>query len=165
MTHSFTEAATLYAQNIPVVKEMEKAYKEDLRRFFELVGQSVQKGLAPSVITSVIDKGAWYSWLGSEEWSDRRVAVWSTWDQSTIMTESKVSFDVGTRSLDPGEIERYAALGRTAPLEKWFRAKKPSTWTLFRLEATWKAEEDPVEAAAAPVAAMLRVLEQTSKSA
>ncbi len=158
----FGEASRLYAENVPVVREMQKAFTEDLKEFFAQVSEAVRRNAEPLKSASLLDGTSWYWWSGPTEWDHDLVKVWCTWNVPEIITEHRIPLYLGADTLDAAGQERVAALGSS--LAQWNRPKKTSAWRALQLEAKWKASEDPVEATAAPIVAALRALETAAPS-
>jgi len=159
----FGEASRLYAENLSVVREMQKAFAEDLKEFFGQLSETVRLGAEPLTVSSLLNGTSWYWWSGPAEWDQDRVKVWCTWSDSAIITDGHIPFYVGAASLDPLGQERVAALATS--LSMWNRPKKTTPWRALQVDANWGAADDPIELAAAPVIAALRALDGGAPSA
>ncbi len=154
----FGEASRLYAENLPVVREMEKAFTEDLERFFRQLSEAVVIGAEPLTVTSLPNGKSWYWWSGPTEWEQERPKVWCTWSDPEIITESRLSLYVGSATLDGPAQERVRALA--ASLAMWTCPKKSSKWQALHADAKWTSTESSVEVVASPIIAALRALDE-----
>lgn len=154
----FSEAARLYASNIEVVREMEKAYLADVATFLEAFQQELQRLLAPKVFSWWETKDRNRYWWRGEAQRTEVGYLWFTSREPTEIDHEGLALIGGTDIKDTAVHEALKRLPDSRPdlgLEQDGRDR----WTTFHLLLDFEGEEY-FETAAQRVANVLIAMDE-----
>jgi hypothetical protein len=168
----FSEAARLYAANVPVVEAMRALTAAEVGQFRESLRAAVQGRVEPLRLhgTDVREEGDnWHDWVatGPDEdaralWRDRTVP-WVAYKASPavlILARQIVCYVPGAPYLkvSEGQMHRIAALADDPDLKRYGVERSSEDWVL--LEVKVAVDSDPVGKLVPVLADLLRKLDQ-----
>ena len=156
--HCFSEAARLYAENVPVIKGMQTLMLEDLERFAGSLCEAVRERIHPLPLAHGVYRGSWCNLWVPRDGDD---VPWVTFDKRAegIISpgELKCFVNAGEAWKIGERKEQLLNLGQDAsPLrQRW--GKSRDGWSLLSVVIAY-GSGNPIEAAAPVIATMLEKL-------
>jgi hypothetical protein len=157
MFTKFGEAARLYAENQAIVKEMKAAFDKEVRAFFEALAESIGAHVAPETLTCN-QTGSQVVFAIGTETKDKAV-IWGSTNDGTIIAPGTLSLMVGAPDGSDEHRARVSEAAKLPDCKEWCKSlPRPSKWQLFAVEISYQSNENPVEAAAPPLATILKAI-------
>jgi hypothetical protein len=160
----FSEAGRLYAANIEVVREMEKAYRADVSAFLEVFEREVQRLVAPEELNVYQTKDAnRYLWLGKNRTRTDAPYLWFTNYNTDDIDHEGIVLTAGFERKDDAVLEGLGRLrdnGKELHLDPIDGA---SRYYIFAVPVDFDGD-DFMEVGARRVAAVLKAMNEIERA-
>jgi hypothetical protein len=160
----FSDAGRLYASNVGVVREMEKAYRADVVALLEEFERAIQRFVVPEKF-SVHDTGRAnrYWWLGDDRsWNETAYLYFSKFDPDELDHEGIV-ITAGTELKNDALLAALIALPKKTEALGLETNPEADRWNAFTLSLDFEGD-DFIEKGARQVASVLKAVAEIERA-